>query len=146
MAGEIVLGYDASAGARAALPVAVRVAEAFGAPIVVAFGYEPANPVGGEMADLRAAIERRGEEVTAEALMEIARRNPAISTRAELIADRPASALAALAESLEALVIVVGSNGRSRLAKALLGSTSYRVLHEATVPVLVVNPPDDEDG
>lgn len=144
MAGEIVLGYDASPGARAALPVAVRVAEAFGAPIVVAFGYEPANAVGGEMADLRAAVERRGEEVTSEALAEIARLQPSVMARAQLIDERPATALAHLAETLEALVIVVGSNGRSRLAKALLGSTSYRVLHEATVPVLVVNPPDDE--
>jgi nucleotide-binding universal stress UspA family protein len=42
------------------------------------------------------------------------------------------------AEATDADVIVCGSRGRGAVARSLLGSTSTRVLHHATRPVLVV--------
>ena len=41
MAGEIVLGYDDTREARAALPVAVELARSLGAKLVIGFGFEP---------------------------------------------------------------------------------------------------------
>jgi nucleotide-binding universal stress UspA family protein len=46
--------------------------------------------------------------------------------------------LMAEADTADADVIVCGSRGRGAVARSLLGSTSTRVLHHATRPVLVV--------
>ena len=52
----VVLGYDGSHGARAALPRAVEVAHAFEVPLVIVFAYGQ-NPVGGVTGDTRRAVE-----------------------------------------------------------------------------------------
>ena len=46
--------------------------------------------------------------------------------------------LCELAEEENAAVVVVGSNGRSAIVDAILGSVSGYVLHHAPCPVLVV--------
>jgi nucleotide-binding universal stress UspA family protein len=50
----------------------------------------------------------------------------------------PGPALCDAAERLGADVIVVGSRGRGAIKRALLGSVSTYVVHNATCPVLVV--------
>ena len=67
MSGPIVLGYDGTEGARAAVAELARIAPLLGADVVVAFGYE-ASPMGGEVGDLAATLHERGEKVTAEAV------------------------------------------------------------------------------
>jgi nucleotide-binding universal stress UspA family protein len=42
-------------------------------------------------------------------------------------------------------LIVMGSRGRGRVTAALLGSVSQRVMHAATVPVMVVHSPPSDD-
>jgi nucleotide-binding universal stress UspA family protein len=69
MAGGLVLGYDDSDGARAALGVALELAAALGEPLHVAFAARPpGRDVGDEYRAHRDALEELGEEVTAEAL------------------------------------------------------------------------------
>lgn len=58
-----------------------------------------------------------------------------------LESDDVASALAELADEIEADVLVVGARGASRLAEALLGSTAERVMRRTERPVLVVHTP-----
>lgn len=41
-------------------------------------------------------------------------------------------------------VIVLGSRGRGRITSAVLGSVSNHVMHEASVPVIVVHCPRDD--
>jgi nucleotide-binding universal stress UspA family protein len=50
----------------------------------------------------------------------------------------PAETIIAASESEEADVIVMGSHGRGRIGRLLLGSTSARVSEEATRRVIVV--------
>lgn len=139
MAGEVLLGYDGSEGAKAALPEALAIAKAFAVPLVVAFGYEP-SPLGGEVADIRKTIQAHGRAVLDEAAAAAAAIDASVPVQTVLVDDRPAEGLAREGESRQARMIVVGGNGRGPIAGTLLGSVSYRLLHRATTPVLVVQP------
>jgi nucleotide-binding universal stress UspA family protein len=135
MAGDIVLGFDGTEGARAALGEAKALAKELGAQLVIAFAYH-SSPLGGEVKDLHDALVERGERVTQEALAEA--QAAGVDARAELVHDHPAPALAGLAERLGARMIAVGSYGESPLRGALVGSTPHRLIQITSVPVLVV--------
>jgi nucleotide-binding universal stress UspA family protein len=57
----------------------------------------------------------------------------------------PADVILEVAEQQDAKLIVVGLHRRSRVQKALMGSTAQRVILSAGVPVLTVPNVDDED-
>ena len=61
-----------------------------------------------------------------------------VELEVELVPQKPADALIALAEEREARMIVVGTHGEGPLASALLGSVPHKLLHRSRVPVLVV--------
>jgi nucleotide-binding universal stress UspA family protein len=56
-----------------------------------------------------------------------------------LLEGNPAHEIVRAAREYEHDLIVIGSRGRGRATAALLGSVSHAVLHEASVPVLVVH-------
>jgi len=58
--------------------------------------------------------------------------------RVKVLFGRPASEIHALAESLAADLIVIGSHGRQGLPRVMLGSTANAVLHGAPCDVLTV--------
>ena len=136
MAGEIVLGYDGTEGAKAALEAACGLAADLGAKLVVAYAYEPQHGAG-EIGPHRDALHELGEEKVAEAL-EVAR-GRGVEAEAALVAERPAPALADLASEREARLIVVGTYGEPPLRSAILGSTPHKLLPIAEVPVVVVS-------
>lgn len=53
------------------------------------------------------------------------------------VVGKPGEAICALAESISASVIVMGTSGRSGLRRAMIGSTSDYVVRHAPCPVLV---------
>lgn len=55
----------------------------------------------------------------------------------------PGLAVVAAAQELGVDVVVIGSRGRGAIKRALLGSVSTHVVHNAPCPVLVVNSKDD---
>ena len=142
MAGDIILGYDGSAGSKAALVVAVSVARAFDAPLSIVFGYEP-NPMGGETADYKAKLEKIGEEMVAGALAAAKKLDAGVHTEVLVVPMRPVESLLEAATERQARVIVVGGNGDRPIMGAILGSVPHKLLHRSSVPVLVV-PPGDE--
>jgi nucleotide-binding universal stress UspA family protein len=131
----IVVGYDGRPGSKAALDEAVRLAGQLGAPLVIVFSFH-VSPVGGEVADLEAALEERGRAVLAEALERVEGSGVAVGT--EMIAEQPADGLVSVADARDAQMIVVGSTGEGPLRGILVGSTSYKLLHLSARPVLVV--------
>ena len=135
MSGPILLGYDGTEGARAAVHELARIAPLLGAEVVVAFGYE-ASPLGGEVSDLATALHQRGEQVTAEAVAILA--DAGVTARAEVVPGRIAEGLSNLADALDAQMLVVGSYGQRTLTSLLLGSTPNKLLHLSRRPVLVV--------
>ena len=135
MSKPIIVGYDGTEGAKAALAEALRLAAALEAEVVVAFAYR-ASGVGSETADYLASVRDRGEAVTEEAL-EVARA-AGVQARGELVNDNPAEGLADLAKEFGAQLIAVGSYGEKPLRALILGSTPPRLMHLTDVPVLVV--------
>jgi nucleotide-binding universal stress UspA family protein len=135
VSGPIVLGFDGTDGARAALAEVARIAPPLGAEVIVAFGYE-ASPLGGEVGDLATTLQERGARVTAEAVELLAAAG--VTATAAVVPGRIAVNLSELADSVDAQMLVVGSYGQRTLTSLLLGSTPNKLLHLSHRPVLVV--------
>lgn len=133
---SIVVGYDASPGAQAALDHALELATAFGDRLIIGFGVTPPGSLGDEFRAHRQALRERAEELTAKALERVLGAGVEVVTA--LVEDRPSSALVSLADENDARMIVVGSYGERPLKGAILGSTPYKLLYMADRPVLVV--------
>jgi nucleotide-binding universal stress UspA family protein len=133
---DLIVGYDDSPGARAALEAAIELAGDLGDRLVIAFGYEPPGDIGEELTAARAAVRELGERVAHYALS----RATAAGVDAELavIDARPVDALLELATSHDARMIIVGSYGESPIKGAILGSVPHKLLHLADRPVLAV--------
>jgi nucleotide-binding universal stress UspA family protein len=135
MAGEIVVGYDGSAGARAGLDAAVDMAKKLSTGLIIVYGYE-VSKFGGEVADLAAALRDLGEALTVEAA-EIARA-AGLDPQTDVVDGHPAQALADAAADAGAQMIVVSNRGEGQLRGIIVGSLAPKLLQVASVPVLVV--------
>lgn len=131
---SIVLGYDGSACANAALAAAVESAKAYGDGIVVAFGAG-AHAAGED--DRRELVRQMGGDWAEEALSAI-REQGVEDAQAVVVDARPAEALLQVARERNARMIVVGTHGERPLTGAVLGSVPHKLLHLSKVPVLVV--------
>jgi nucleotide-binding universal stress UspA family protein len=129
----VIVGYDGSDCAKAALRTAIEVGRAYGEPVTIAFGYE-LSPVGGELHDYHAALQELASSRVAEA-RELA---SGLDVETVVIEEAPAQALVNLARERDARVIVVGTRGEGPIRGALLGSTPHKLLQMADRPVLVV--------
>ncbi len=105
---DIVVGYDGSENAKAAVATAVSVARDLGDRVVVVFGYEP-SPLGGESSDLRAALEETGRTLLADAASTID--HEGVDLEALLVDERPEEALIRIGKERDARFLVVGTRG-----------------------------------
>ena len=122
----IVLAMDASEGAKRALPTAAELARTEQAELVIAHARTHAIEP-----DIEADIRRQVDELSAGGLrvkLEIG----------DSMFGEEAGYIASVAEAQHADVIVIANRGRSRIAEAVLGSVTLRLLHLATCAVLVV--------
>ena len=129
---DIVVGYDGSDCSKAA----GELGKALGDKVVIVFGYAPGGYGGGEIPTHREAVEELGEKVTKEA--DDWATAAGVDHEVQLLPLKPYHALIQLAEERKARMIVVGSYGEPPLKGAILGSTPYKLLNQAEVPVLVV--------
>lgn len=134
----VVLGYDESEAAQDALDMAVDLAGRYDEPLVIVYGIAPpgAASAGEEFRAHEQALADIGREVTDHARERA--EAAGVAATVELVPLRPDEALIAVADVHDARVIVVGSHGESPLKAALVGSTTYRLLHTSERPVLVV--------
>jgi nucleotide-binding universal stress UspA family protein len=136
----VIVGYDGSETAKAAVRAAIEVGHAYGEKVVIAFAYE-LSPIGGEIYDYAAALKELARQRVAEAAEVATAHGGDSEVEGVIIEQDPARALAELATERDARVIVVGTRGESPLKGALLGSTPHKLLHLADRPVLVVPAP-----
>jgi len=138
---DIVMGYDGSDCAKAALDEAVLLAKELGDGILIVFGFAPHGAGGGEVKAQRDAVRELAEKVTGEAAARVA--EAGVDHSIQLLNEHGADALSDLADEHDARMIVVGTHGESPLKGAILGSTAHRLLQIANRPVLVVRRASD---
>jgi nucleotide-binding universal stress UspA family protein len=136
MPSSVVVGFDGSAGSRAALDTAVELAGRFGDRLLIVFGAGPPGGVGDEARAHRQAIEERGEQVTSEAVERT--RGGGVEVELVISPERPSEALRSVAAERGARFIVVGTRGEGPVRRALTGSVPHKLLETAEVPVVVV--------
>ena len=136
---KILLAVDGSEHASHAAKVAgdlVRSVKASELRIVIA--YEPVPAYLGEP-NLQNAINARmteSHDILQEAEQMVG--EIAVQIHSELIEGQIADAIIDVAKTRNCDLIIMGSRGLGRLAGALLGSNSQRVVSEAPCPVLIV--------
>src|SRR5207342_2061847 len=100
------------------------------------FAYEiPAAYGGGETGDYRRTLKEVAENATDEAVERI--RDTGVEYEVVLVPKRPVDALLEVARERDAQMIAVGTQGEHPLTGAILGSVPHKLLHVATLPVLV---------
>src|SRR5262245_35591699 len=132
---EIVVGYDGSDCAKAALQESLELAKDLGDSVVLVFGAAPGGYGGGEVPTQRDAVMEYAEKVTKEgvATAEAAK----IGCEVEILNHHPVDALTDTAEKRKARMIVVGTHGDSPLKGAIIGSTPHKLVQLSKTPVLV---------
>ncbi|AQZ63131.1 universal stress protein UspA [[Actinomadura] parvosata subsp. kistnae] len=138
--GRVVVGYDGSEHARAAMEYAVEQARSRRAElhVVTAWQVPSFSPYAIGYGELIEQVMRE-EPRAARALVEPWRAaNPDLVVTDEQPCEHPVAALTRAAETAD--LVVVGSRGLGGFASALLGSVSHAVLHHATCPIAVVRP------
>jgi nucleotide-binding universal stress UspA family protein len=141
---HILLATDGSAASEHAARMAVDLARAHGARLTVLYVVDPypylgigeANPLGFQ-AYMSAALQHAAEAHNKVAAL--CEQAPAVPCQPRLAEDvGAASGIVQSAKQVDADLVVVGSHGRTGVARLMLGSVASKVVAESPVPVLVV--------
>jgi nucleotide-binding universal stress UspA family protein len=132
----IVLALDGSDGSKAAIPFARDLAHRDNSKLVVAHVEEEVvgkggGPIHATEDEIQAEIRKIAEELSDESiytLMELS----------SVMLGGPARAITAIADKVDADLIVCGTRGHSAAGSLLVGSVAQKLLHLAHRPVLVV--------
>jgi universal stress protein A len=134
---------DFSRASGAAFARAVEMAKANRAELLVAHVLSPAMPMSGEgyvPPKVYENIERSAREYAQKRLGALLAKAKKSGVRAKglLLDGVPHERIVAAAKSKRADLIVIGTHGRTGLARFLLGSVASRVVSTAVCPVLTV--------
>ena len=136
----ILVGYDGSPGATAAVAWALDEAGRTGAPVRLAYAFDwpPVVMTPVDPATVWPAEDARGNAKTVlnRAVAEAASRHPHVPVTAHLLEGRAAPLLRE--QSRHASLVVLGSRGHGGFTGLLLGSISQQLLHHSHCPVAVV--------
>jgi nucleotide-binding universal stress UspA family protein len=136
---RVLLATDLSPASEGATRQAIDLARDLGASLLIVSVIDP---------DARGALGGRGErmdqrraarEQAAQAVV-VRGRQAGISVSFLVWEGEPGPAIVEAAASEAVDLVVVGSHGRGRVGRFVLGSVSDHVIRNATAPVLVVRP------
>lgn len=147
-AGTVVVGVDGSEAALAAVHWGAREAAHRDAALLVVHTFDVAGlyadaAVASLLDDVEAALEKEAGEILAGAQEAAAEAAPGVAVETRW--DRGAPAPVLVADSENALLMVIGSAGRGALGTAL-GSVTLAVASHAKCPVVVVRGDADATG
>ncbi len=151
--GPILIAYDGSDGAKAAIAEAGTVLDGGAAQVVTVWQSTAAAAPAGLIAIPAGVAHKAYEELDRESERQaqaLAEQGVALAEAAGFdatphpVATRANtwSTLVRLAEAERAAVVVIGSRGHSGIKSALLGSVSHGVANHCPCPVLLVRPRD----
>lgn len=132
----LVLGYDGSPSANAALAKTIELAPALGASVVVVFGYYLSPLGGGDVRDFKERLETIAAHEVGRAVADL--EAAGIKTSSRILAIKPAEAILEVAEEAGAAMIVVGTVGENPISGAMLGSVVLKLVQRSSTPLLVV--------
>jgi nucleotide-binding universal stress UspA family protein len=141
---SILLATDGSAASEHAAKLAVSMARTYGAALTALYVSDPypylgvgeVNPMGYQ------AYSTAAQQLAAQAHAQVETlcnaESPAINLQVRLVEDvAAASGIVESAKELGCDLIVMGSHGRTGIARLMLGSVATKVVAESSVPVLV---------
>lgn len=143
----VLVPVDFSASSESALVCAAELAENIGSALVILHVvHDPGEAPGYYAIKGRGKQLRRMEDVAAEMLEEfflkMQKKHPQLAALKHattmLVVGLPVNRILESAEKIHARMIVMGSQGRTWLAHALLGSKAELVVRLASVPVMIV--------
>jgi nucleotide-binding universal stress UspA family protein len=142
---HILLATDGSTASDHAATMAISLARTHGAKLMVVYVVDPypylsmgeSNPYGFQA--YMGAAQKQAAEAHAKVNALCMQSQPPVEMQARLIEEvTPAIGIVQTAKTEGADLIVLGSHGRSGIARLMLGSVANKVVAESAVPVLVV--------
>ena len=135
----IVVGTDGSKGSDAAVSEGFDLARRLGAKVlVVAVAAHTSDLLGGSVHEGRVREHLNQARTALDAARTMAE-EAGIDAEFEVFEGHPAEEIAMIAESRDADLVVVGTNGHGGIAGSLLGSVSADVVRRSKRPVVVVH-------
>jgi nucleotide-binding universal stress UspA family protein len=133
-AGPVVVGVDGSEESRLALRWAFEYGQMSGAPVeaVIAWRIPPSYGWAASYEDVD--LEKQAQETLENTIRDVLGDNAPVTQRLE--EGHPALAMVAASE--RAQLLVIGSRGHGAFAGMLLGSVSQHCVHHAHCPVVVI--------
>ncbi|MGE3858344.1 MAG: universal stress protein [Dehalococcoidia bacterium] len=141
---RLMVAFDGSEGARAALREAASLARETGAPVVLAQVLQPLIDAAKVMAPTTAEAMKTVEAQTRAALEAVAKEFELDAAATEIVVESArrgeddAEALERIAAEQSATMIVISSRRAASVVGTLLGSVTSHVIRHAPCPVLVV--------
>ncbi|QDL55072.1 universal stress protein [Rhodoferax aquaticus] len=143
---HIVLATDGSPASDHAVTLAVGLARTHGAKLTAVYAIDPypylglgeVNPMGFQA--YISAAQTQAEEAYAKVrvLCAASDKAPSVELQVRMVEDQAVSTgIVQTAQAEGADLIVVGSHGRSGIARLMLGSVASKVVAESPIPVLV---------
>jgi nucleotide-binding universal stress UspA family protein len=135
---NILVAYDGSEHSRKALDMAIKITRCSDGKLKVLYAFDKVPTIFGDD-ETEHFIERamsKGRDFMGEALSRL--RESGVEFNTDIVEGPAAEAILRIAQNDGCDLIVMGSRGLGMMQGLLLGSVSYRVLHHAQIPVLIV--------
>jgi nucleotide-binding universal stress UspA family protein len=134
---RILLATDLSSASEAATDQALQLARDLRAELLVVSVIDPSPALGAVPAVARMDQRRAARELAAQTIVVKGRRS-GVSVRFLVWEGEPGPAIIEAAVAETADLLVVGTHGRGRFERLVLGSVSDHVVRHAPCPVLIV--------
>lgn len=134
---RILLATDLAAASEGATDQALQLARDLRAELLVVSVIDPSSPLSGNPSMARMDQRRASREGAAQAIV-VKGLRAGVSVRFLVWEGEPGPAIVEAAVAEAADMVVVGTHGRGRVGRLVLGSVSDHVVRHAPCPVLIV--------